>query len=197
MKKNLVFMIGTMLLMMAGTAMTACSNSDELNIDSTDNNNKDDTKVLIPVKDSFGYSAISDFFYSELGSDETNPKSFIFKNNLSDDENPCIVINSKEEFEEEYTGDSPLPNIDFSNYTLIIGRITLSAGTFIDDMNIRIENNKRAAIAINCIIDSKGTYTANMLYCYYWNLFPKFLVSEIVVEVNKKMGEIEITGTGL
>ena len=191
MKKKLCIMMSAMLLMMAGTAMTACSNSDEMNFDSTDNNNKDDTRVLIPVKDSYGYSAISDFFYSELGSDETNPKSFVFKNNLSDDENPCIVINSKEEFEEEYTGDSPLPNIDFSNYTLIIGKIMLNAGTFIDDMNIRIENNKMATIAINCIIDSKGTYTANELYYYYWNLFPKFLVSEIMVEVNRKMGEID------
>ena len=196
MKKNLV-LIGTMLMMMAGTVMTACSSDDGMNIDSTDNNNKDDIRVLIPVKDSYGYSAISDFFYSELGSDETNPKSFVFKNNLSDDENPCIVINSKEEFEEEYTGDSPLPNIDFSNYTLIIGKIMLNAGTFIDDMNIRIENNKMATVAINCIIDSKGTYTAIELYYYYWNLFPKFLVSEIMVEVNRKMGEIEITGTGL
>ena len=68
---------------------SACSNSDELNIDSTDNNNKDDTRVLIPVKDSYGYSAISDFFYSELDSDEKYPKSFIFKNKCS------IVIHSR------------------------------------------------------------------------------------------------------
>ena len=188
MKKKLLFIMSFLLSL---GMFSACNNSDEMNFDSTDNNNKDDTRVLIPVKDSYGYSAISDFFYSELDSDEKYPKSFIFKNNFSDDENPCIIINNKEEFEEEYTGNSPLPNIDFSNYTLIIGRITLSAGTFIDDMNIRIENNKRAAIAINCIIDSKGAYTANELYYYYWNLFPKFLVSEIVVEVNKKMGEID------
>ena len=184
MKKNLCIILG---MLISFGMFCACSNSDEMNIDSTDNNNKDDTRVLIPVKDCFGYSAISDFFYSEFDSDEEYPKSFTFKNNLSDDERPCIIINNKEEFEEEYTGDSPLPNIDFSNYTLIIGRITLTAGTFIDDMNIKIENNKRAALAINCIIDSKGTYTTNMLYCYYWNLFPKFLVSEIMVEVNRKM----------
>ena len=174
--KKILFMMSVLLSL---GLFSACSSSDEL-----------DTNVLVPVKDCYGYSAISDFFYSELESGE-HPRSFVLNNNLSDDENPCIIINNKEEFEEEYTGDSPLPNIDFSNYTLIIGRITLSAGTFIDDMNIRIENNKRAAIAINCIIDSKGAYTANELYYYYWNLFPKFLVSEIVVEVNKKMGEID------
>ena len=175
--KKILFMMSVLLSL---GLFSACSSSDELNLDSTN--------VLVPVKDCYGYSAISDFFYSELESGG-HPRSFVLNNNLSDDENPCIAINNKEEFEKAYTGDSPLPNIDFSNYTLIIGKIELNANIKIDNMSIRI-NNKRAAIAINCIIDSKGAYTANELYYYYWNLFPKFFVSEITVEVNKREGEI-------
>lgn len=183
--KKILFMMSVLLSL---GLFSACSSSDELNLDSTDNNNKDDTNVLVPVKDCYGYSAISDFFYSELESGE-HPRSFVLNNNLSDDENPCIAINNKEEFEKAYTGDSPLPNIDFSNYTLIIGKIELNANIKIDNMSIRI-NNKKAAIDINCIIDNKGTYIAIIDDHYYWNLFPKFFVSEITVEVNKREGEI-------
>ena len=175
--KKILFMMSVLLSL---GLFSACSSSDELNLDSTN--------VLVPVKDCYGYSAISDFFYSELESGE-HPRSFVLNNNLSDDENPCIAINNKEEFEKAYTGDSPLPNIDFSNYTLIIGKIELNANIKIDNMSIRI-NNKKAAIDINCIIDNKGTYIAIIDDHYYWNLFPKFFVSEITVEVNKREGEI-------
>jgi hypothetical protein len=89
---------------------------------------------------------------------------------------------NKEEFEEAYTGDLCLPDIDFSVYTLVIGKISVDAATFIDDISIRQIDNNTAALTINCFKDRKGCYIAIIKDEYYWKLFPKFYASEIKVE---------------
>lgn len=164
---------------------SACSNSDEVNTKSPDV-----SVSLNSIDEVDGNAAISDFFKTEFGDYDKEQKPFDFKNNLSNEETPCIIINNEEEFAESYIGSLSLPTIDFSKYTLLIGKVCLGAGTFIDNISIKQTNSATTTLLVNCTIDSKGTYVAVMYNEYYWKLFPKFNTSEINVEINKKIGEV-------
>lgn len=164
---------------------SACSSSEDY-----DTKSSDDFDVLNPIAEGDSLAAISDFFKTEFDSYE---KPFDLKNNLSNEDNPCIIINSEEDFMEVYTGDLSLPAIDFSQYTLIIGKIYLSAGTFLDNMSIKQTNPVKATLSINCIIDTNPNvgYIGRIYWNYYWKLFPKFHASEISVEINKEYGIVD------
>ena len=178
--RKVLFILGVLLSL---GVFCACSSDDEI-----DNESPDVLNNLTPIDKGDSFAAISDFFKTAFNEES---KPFDFGNNLGNEENPCVIINNEEEFEEVYTGESSLPTIDFSKYTLIIGKVFLSAGTFIDNMNINHINRAKATLSINCIIDSKGAYIGTIGYVYYWNLFPKFHASIINVEVSKKYGEID------
>jgi len=180
--KNLKFVLGVMLTLVM---FSACSNDDE-----SENSSSNDVLVLSPVNEGDFIVTFSDFFKNSFATDRNNP--FNFGKSISNEENsPCIILNSKRDLEQAYTGDLDLPNIDFSQYTLIIGKIPVSAGTFIDNMVIRKISTKRAALAISCIIDNKGAYIAAMVNAYYWKLFPKFQTSRIEVEVSQNIGDVD------
>lgn len=180
-----VFLLFLNVLLSLGL-FSACNSSDEVDTLSSDN-----MVDLIPIDESNGLAEISDFFKTEFGTYDNKTKPFDFKKNLSNEETPCIIINSEKEFKKVYTGSNPLPAIDFSKYTLIIGKIYLPAGTFIDNMSIKQTNLVKATLYINCIVDTKGAYVARIGWEYYWKLFPKFNVSIINVEISKEHGIVD------
>ena len=164
---------------------SACSSSDEIDNESDVLNN------LTSIDEGDSFVVLSDFFKTTFATE--GEEAFDFKNNLSNEENPCIAINNEEDFKEAYTGDLNLPAIDFSKYTLIIGKIYLSAGTFIDNMSIKQTNPAKTTLYINCIIDTTpgGGYIGIMYWGYYWKLFPKFNASKINVEINSEYGKVD------
>ena len=181
MKKELFTMM-LMLLSMAAVVVSGCSSDD----DETITRYSDDNISLIPIEEGEVFAAVSDFFRITSGSDEIKQEAFDFKNDLCHDgKNSCLLINNGEEFKEAYMGDSPLPSIDFSKYSLIVGRVYISAGTFIDNMSIRQINNSKSILAINYCVDTKGCYIGILHYEYYWSLFPKFHASEIEIVVEE------------
>ena len=182
--KKIIFVISMLLTV---GMLCACSNSEEYGA-----KNSDDFIVLNPFDEGDSFAAISDFFRTEFGTYE-NEKPFDFKNNVSSEDNPCIIINSEEDFMEAYMGKLNLPTIDFSLYTLIIGKAFLGAGTFIDNMSIRQTNPVKATLYINCIIDTNPNigYIGRIYWNYYWKLFPKFHASEIGVEINQEFGIVD------
>ena len=181
--KNVLFMMSAFLSL---GVFCACNSDDGISTRSSDDN-----VTLIPIEEGDGFAAISDFFKMTFATEEIKEKAFDFKNNLCNDGiNACILINNEEEFKSVYMGDSPLPAIDFSKYSLIIGKVYISAGTFIDNMSIRQVNNTKSILTLNYMIDTKGCYVGIVYYEYYWSLFPKFNASEVVVE---KTGSTEGT----
>ena len=178
--RKVLFILGVLLSL---GVFCACSSDDEI-----DNESPDVLNNLTPIDKGDSFAAISDFFKTAFNEES---KPFDFGNNLGNEENPCVIINNEEEFEEVYTGESSLPTIDFSKYTLIIGKVFLSAGTFIDNMSIKQINNFRSVLTINYIIDTKGCYIALAYYKYYWKLFPKFHTSEIVIEETVRYEEVD------
>ena len=181
--KKVLFVIGVLLSL---SMFCACSSDDD------GSNYSEGFVDLPPINDGEDYSALSEFFKTAFGGSYDDDKPFDFKNNLSDEENPCVVINNEEDFKEAYTGDLSLPAIDFSKYTLIIGKTFLSAGTFIDNVNIKT-NPVKTTLSINCIIDTNPNvgYLGVLYWVYYWKLFPKFHSSKIYVEISKEKGIVD------
>ena len=185
-----VFLFLGMLLSLG--IFSACSNSDEIDTESSDVFSK-----ITPIDDGDGFDAISAFFKTAFATEDE--KAFNFKNNLSNKENPCIIINNEEDFNKTYTGDLNLPEIDFSRYTIVIGKAYLAAGTFIDNMSISQPNSTKtilstkAILHINCIIDTTPGvgYVGTIGWVYYWKLFPKFHASKIYVEISREYGEVD------
>ena len=163
---------------------SACSSSDEIDNESDVLNN------LTSIDEGDSFVVLSDFFKTTFATE--GEEAFDFKNNLSNEENPCIAINNEEDFKEAYTGDLNLPAIDFSKYTLIIGKTFLSAGTFIDNVNIKT-NPVKTTLSINCIIDTNPNvgYLGVSYWEYYWKLFLKFHSSRIFVEISKEKGIVD------
>ena len=121
--KRIAFFMSVLLSL---SMFCACSSDDD------GSNYSEEMIDLTPINDGNNFAAISEFFKTAFGGSYDDDKPFDFKNNLSNEDDPCIVINTEEEFKEAYTGDLSLPAIDFSNYTLTIGKIFLPAGEFID-----------------------------------------------------------------
>ena len=181
--KKLVLLLGVLLSL---GMFCACSSDDD------GSNYSEEMIDLTPINDGNNFAAISEFFKTAFGGSYDDDKPFDFKNNLSNEDDPCIVINTEEEFKEAYTGDLSLPAIDFSQYTLIIGKTFLSAGTFIDNVNIKT-NPVKTTLSINCIIDTNPNvgYIGVLYWEYYWKLFPKFYASKINVEISEEKGIVD------
>lgn len=122
---------------------------------------------------------IEAFFYSEwfaYNTSETYPETF-FNQELIDKENICLV-NSKQELESIYYGNLEIPEIDFSKYTLIIGKKT---------KHVEIGKKSPANLKELKLYEINDGYILN-LYCssyvpegdifvkrflYFWGLYPK------------------------
>ena len=182
--KKLVFLLGVLLSL---GVFCACSSDDD------GSNYSEEMIDLTPINDGNNFAAISEFFKTAFGGSYDDDKPFDFKNNLNNEDDPCIVINTEEEFKEAYTGDLSLPAIDFSNYTLTIGKIFLPAGEFIDNMSIKQTNPIKTTLYINCIIDTNPNvgYLGVSYWVYYWKLFPKFYASKINVEISEEKGIVD------
>ena len=182
--KNLKF-LSCMLLSLV--IFNACSNDDE-----SEKTFSNDVAFLNPIDEGLIIVPFSDFFKKSFDMGGNLP--FSFRKSISNEKkSPCIILNSKKDVEEAYTGDLNIPDMDFSNYTLIIGKIPVSAGTFINDMVKRKSFTNKATLAISCVIDGKGAYITAMVDAYYWKLFPKFHASKIKVEVSQNIGEVNDT----
>lgn len=132
---------------------------------------------------------IESFFNSEwfeYNSIETYPETF-FNRELTDQENICL-INSKEELENIYHGSRVIPEIDFSTYTLVIGK---------NAKYVEIGKKSPAKLKSIQLFDTKDGYRLD-LYCtsyvpegdlfvkrflYFWTLYPKLNKKNITTKI--------------
>lgn len=98
----------------------------------------------------------------------------LFPNN----DHKCIIINSMEELATIYCGTDPLPEIDFSTTTVILGRAFASNGykfRYIEVNNEEDETNVTLHFK-----QREGMWTSDIIFYYFWALCPKFSPKEIV-----------------
>lgn len=163
--KKVFYCFSALLLLAVAVTVSSCSSDDD----------------IIPEEK----GVLSDFFEKsfpiEKEGEGTKVKNVPFSG-FDNQENVCVVINSYEEFKSVYQGKEPLPEVDFSKNSLVIGRAWLNVGkkyqkltveqadhyTFI---TLRFTNLSDAALAV-------------MTYYYYWDLIPKFLPQTIVTNID-------------
>lgn len=155
----------------------ACNNSDELTPDSF-NDTDEFTGIISPIEKCDGYIAITNFFNSELLNHEEAELFPFFENQ---EESVCFIINKKEEIESLYHGNVALPEIDFNNYTLIIGLEKMPHLLYKIEKQELFFQNGNMQLNLYVSAPSNSFYPAMIMDLYYWSLYPKIQAKEIKV----------------
>lgn len=166
-------------ILLAAMTFVACSEDEETN----------DTSIQ-PVKNV--PQAITDFFTSEMG--KTGFKDNFFPPIKTYDDNTpldgplhtatpdtCCIINNMEELATIYNGDKEFPNIDFSTYSLIVGKATMPYQSF----QIKSQSIKETELNLILNIKVKGSDTQfpAEYQMRYWGLYPKLPNKPLVVNI--------------
>ena len=180
MKKNLLWM-GALLLILAG-----CSSDDDA---SQGNGN---------VEKVSGGNVYQGFIHQE-DVDESNPLSVFFGEELHNpywdgagneyktffdqggwDDESILVINSLEEFQKAYMGTKNLPDVDFNQYTLVIGRTWGNDGSYtLADIILKDKGtNYELETKLNHHVDWIATMAIQVIF--YWRVYPKLAQKPII-----------------
>ena len=104
------------------------------------------------------------------------------------DKEAFYVVNSKQELERIYNGKTPIPDIDFSSYTLLLGFVYLNDSSYhLSDIGLRDSGNQYALDVSVLHYVHQGAFFG-ITKGYYWRLYPK-LDKEVVA--NKIIHVIE------
>lgn len=95
------------------------------------------------------------------------------------------IIRDQESFESNYTGNKPLPHIDFNKYILIYGRHFLGLEEIIDSINIHITNNQ-SSIVLHTTRISTDIYDISERLKSFWAIFPKDIPEISGVNLDRK-----------
>ena len=127
-----------------------------------------DRRKALSIKPVEVNNTVKDFLDEALPNDKgVSTFRFSEKNNTE-----IHVINSRQEFEEAYKGESALPTIDFNERTLIIGKAYMLEKSH----HVKsIEINKCGDYRVLYVLTDKPEGVFWMAYnMYFWAVFPKF-----------------------
>ena len=97
---------------------------------------------------------------------------------FSDNDHKCIIVNSMEELATIYCGTDPLPEIDFTTTSVILGRAFASNGYKFRYIEV---NNEEDETSVTLHFKQReGMWTSDIIFYYFWALCPKFSPKEIV-----------------
>ena len=141
-----------------------------------------DENVIATFKQSNAGSDVTKFFASELPLmrkyyDFEVP--FYWRGTIYTE--TCKLVNSMEEFQAFYFGDVPLPQIDFSNQTLIIGWKEFGTFDEMDKMELR-KDEKGYSLNVYTL-RHKGLNKVDMCWVSYWGIFPKQAQEPVSVNI--------------
>lgn len=179
MKKNGILWMFAMLMLTIG--MSSCSNDDDSIDDPSDN----------VLRSGLFNDELVFFMTDALYKSESAGLRTFFSESMSFDEDKCLIINSEQAFREAYKGDKELPVVDFSQYTLIIGRTWGNDSSFsLDHFEMTDDgSNYQINVTLNRNINPNlGAYGA-ITDILFWRLYPKMdskpvNINRIVKEVN-------------
>ena len=156
--------LSTLLLLAMGMAMTACSSEDE----------EKTLDVFSPETNISG--EIKSFFEAELPLTNISEGFFTSENR---DSEICHIINDDAELKKFYTGKRMLPSIDFSRYTLIIGKARMeNSYYYVNKQDVSVFKNSAVVNLLVSPISQEGHWPA-FSTLYFWGLYPKFHVKNI------------------
>ena len=201
-RSKLLWMCAVLIL---GIGMSGCSKDDEVGNElPTRGDEVDNEPTALDDEVDNGLTALGGEVYDGWGKpevDESDPLAVFFRDELhgpywdgagnefktffehgSWDEEGCLVINSRQEFQDAYMGTKELPEVDFSKYTLLIGKTWGGDSSYkLDDVILRdmtdfYELETRLLHHVDW-----GAYCA-IVDIYYWRLYPKLQEKDIVLK---------------
>lgn len=110
---------------------------------------------------------------------EYNGFKFQYENTRSD----CYIINSQEQLQTIYLGEGALPDIDFDNYTLILGKVVNTSGSQLKRQELIMENGLPV---MKVFIErpefpGKISFGFDMINYCFWGLYPKVSNEDITL----------------
>ena len=175
--KKLVYLFALFLLT---AALAACSSDyddppeqpdshqNEVSVDSVDITQDEGASKDYTVISTVPVSEEVKAFFDEALPNENRTPAFSFS---TENKAEFFVINSQDELESRYKGESILPEIDFAKFTLIIGKAYMLGMTYhVNSLEIhKYENDQTLCVFTD---DPEGLFW--MAYnMYFWALFPK------------------------
>jgi len=170
MKKK--FLIFALMLMAVGMSLTVVSCSSDDNEDF--------------VQEAATTEEVKTFFEEDFSTNysDINQKSGFFTDEDYMYLNKGVIvrpINSREEFEQAYTGKYQLPDIDFTRNTLIVGLTnSLNSGETLGDVRLlNTEGNYELRVVVNKNVNPTGVYGLVVTPLLFWKIYPKLPISNL------------------
>ena len=121
------------------------------------------------------------FFENELPAMGTSSSFFT---DVARDTEICYVVNDNKDFQHLYKGKFTPPTIDFSKYTLVIGKVRMSESFFyVAKQEVEVKGNNSATINIYVAPVSEDGSWPSFSTLYFYGLYPKLPVKTI--KINK------------
>ncbi|MDO5615571.1 MAG: hypothetical protein Q4G16_05230 [Cruoricaptor ignavus] len=119
--------------------------------------------------------------FLEKGLPNTSESECFF---ISQDDDIFYLINNIEDFRDVYSCDDELPEIDFTKYSLIIGKKEMP-NSFYLLADQYIEETEMLNLTIVATLPKSGHWPAFNDF-YYWGIYPKLPNKELIVNINIK-----------
>ena len=137
------------------------------------------TELYYPIQEGKIYAGINDFF--KLNYPQGDEYKCFFGES---DKSQCLIFNKKEDLDIHFSGDASFPDIDFDNYTLIVGQEIMQEA-FYSVLHQELYNEEGKLKLYVYVPQLEGGY-AMIQHLFYWGLFPKMRSSNISVKIIKK-----------
>lgn len=171
MKKNGLFYVCVLFLLMMGAV--GCSKD-------CSNDNENFVQEVVATE------KVNAFFEEDFSTNysDINQKSVFFTDEDYMYLNKGVIvrpINSREEFEQAYNGKYQLPDIDFSQNTLIVGMVnSLNSGETLGDVRLlNTGGNYNLQVFVNKNVHPERTYSLAITPLFFWKIYPKFPTSNM------------------
>ncbi len=157
MKMRKVLWLSALLMMAFG--MSSCSSDDPIEGQKVSTVKADDELSL--------------FMTEALYSSEFEGRRTFFS--ADPEEEKCIIINSEQEFREAYRGDKELPKVDFSKYTLVVGRSWGNDTSYFFDNFEMVDkgDSYQLYLTLNHNVHPESIAFCMIIDIYFWKLYPK------------------------
>lgn len=187
MKKNVLFYVCALLLLMVGAVGCSSDDVDENIVQEAAAT--EEVKAFFDKDFTFNYSEEYAYKVAEDPDSYNSEQSWPIAGFFIWDEflhNLVVVrtINSREEFEHTYNGKFQLPDIDFSKNTLIVGlaRSNDSSETL---GRVRLceatEGNYELQVIIDKDVNREHVFTLAIKPLLFWKMYPKFPTNKMTV----------------
>ena len=140
---------------------------------SSDVDNSENTIVVNPEDIS---RSVSFFFEKALPKEA---ESEVFFTDVPKNKDTCLIINNEDELMSAYHGDEELPKIDFTNYSLVIGKLYVTAGLYVKEQTVQYDAPTTLSLFLEQEADAALTVMVNR---YYWGVYPKLPTKNIVIK---------------